>query len=747
VGSKKSRSDRSLRSLRNEKADAPAKLEPQIIVTNKQKEDEKLNTSLTIESNDKNLLVLREQRQQQPIADFICFDLEWDIETQVITAFSYVASNGASGVVLIEDHSGVEKLLLKQLLAILSRYEYCFGWYSSGVAKFNSKKKKYEGKDSDLKTLDARLKANKLESIVDLQGFPRIINPRYNGNSKLSYDQRKSLKSMIHIDAHNIYNKPMVQKQIYNRSYLGYSLNSVAKAIVSRGKFSGYSGVDFCNMSTEDKRKYSFEDSQLLYEILAHDNFRVLKQMKTISDLTGVSMEAVCNYGPSNIWKRIINEKLGKNSYTNDDNEELADYGDPEEEIESSTTWVRPKGGTVENPIKGQYKNVAVVDVSSLYPSMVILKNLSFDSVNKCRCCFDLPECQVPEEIIDRKTMTEPKYWICKKKGVFTQAMEHFTYERLRHKKAGHKLESDCLKIVINSGYGLHASKYFPYHDLNTAALITAYGRYTFKKMKEMASELGMNVIYGDTDSIFIANKDGSPTEQSKIDELITKCKEQLGVGIEHEKTFSRFLMLVKKHYVGIYNDDLKEPEIKGMEAKKSDRCEFVRKAFFQLVNDFKNDINPIPKLKEAFNKLDSKNIENPEQALLFQVKLGRNPEDYVNENDRLRIAGKQQGLAKDDVAQLYHTIESDRYIAPLDFCIDECNMIKYKESLKNVTKDILAILGYDIEKEIPSSIIKIDIKKNNRMKRAAGNKKLPIEGLFSLESTKLNKNMKEEGT
>ncbi len=77
------------------------------------------------------------------------------------------------------------------------------------------------------------------------------------------------------------------------------------------------------------------------------------------------------------------------------------------------------KGGTVLTPKKGFYHNLVVVDVTSLYPSMAVLHNISFDTVN-CECCRDNPNAKLCGEInsmfnsdTNRKDMIE--YWICKK--------------------------------------------------------------------------------------------------------------------------------------------------------------------------------------------------------------------------------------------------------------------------------------------------------------------------------------------
>ena len=139
-----------------------------------------------------------------------------------------------------------------------------------------------------------------------------------------------------------------------------------------------------------------------------------------------------------------------------------------------------------------------VVDVVSLYPSMAILYNISFDTVN-CSCCKDREDAKVPSEIIDKG------YWIYKQKeGVFPKKLKEFKAERIRQKQLGNNIKQQGLKILINGGYGLFGNKNFKYSDVRVAELITAYGRHTLSNMEKMAKSFGFEVVTGDTDSLFL---------------------------------------------------------------------------------------------------------------------------------------------------------------------------------------------------------------------------------------------------
>jgi DNA polymerase, archaea type len=667
-----------------------------------------------------------QQQDQPPLpCKFVCFDFEWRTATAtansstpasfvIIEAASFVDSNGLKKAFLIEDYNRTfgsdkkaEYALLVEIVNCLCKYHYSFGWYSKGFEFYNSRTKQIEGKNSDLVMLDKRLKAHGISSIV---GFNKLGVPYIAGNGRGDNHYKHQ-----HIDALKLYEKPMVKVGIFKNKYRSLGLDTVAKAVIGRGKYKGYSGKDFlffsdsnniCRRSSgnnnnlqtieeeEEKRKYVLEDSQLVYDILAHNNFQILKLMLAISNLTGTSFETVCNYGVSTLWTRILDavptvQKHLKFSLSNSEAEreetkvEDDDYNAGV--IVKKNSIVKFEGGKVIEPIRGEHKNVYVFDVASLYPAMVINHNISFDTVN-CACCQNAPSSQVSKDVT-----TVKNYWICtKRQGIFAERMMYFTQERLKHKKLGNDIESQGLKILINAGYGVFGYKYFKYYDPRVAELVTAFGRDTLTKMQRIAEGLGFAVLYGDTDSLFVNNV----KSVYEVDKFIAECKSNLGVDVGHERTFSKLILAGKKHYIGIPSSDdtTKEPIIKGFEGIKSDRVEYVRNVFLQMIDDYKNNVNPVPKLKQAFSNLEQRSIQNPKQALLKSIELRKDPHDYANDCVQKRL-GLELGLKRGDIVSFYL---SDNNKQKYSFDVRQCSTRQYRTMLNNAVKDVLEILGYD---------------------------------------------------
>ncbi|MFZ0514367.1 MAG: DNA polymerase domain-containing protein [Candidatus Nitrosopolaris sp.] len=258
------------------------------------------------------------------------------------------------------------------------------------------------------------------------------------------------------------------------------------RAILGRGKYNGYSGKDFDNLPTrEDKRNYVLEDSLLVYEILQHNNFEILRLMSEISSLTGVNIEHVCNGGVSTLWTRILDDVVLKEinktrelnaekkqdrnlllqRYYNRDyyqshaspvedeevsciledeiseDEELLDEKTESEhkQLKQKNKVIKFEGGKVIEPTRGKHRNVIVLDVASLYPTVIINYNISFDTIF-CHSCKDDPLARVAKEVIDARD-----YWICRKQhGVFTERMKYFTQELLRQRDLGNDI-AECL--------------------------------------------------------------------------------------------------------------------------------------------------------------------------------------------------------------------------------------------------------------------------------------------------------------
>jgi DNA polymerase elongation subunit (family B) len=315
------------------------------------------------------------------------------------------------------------------------------------------------------------------------------------------------------------------------------------------------------------------------------------------------------------------------------------------------------EGAEVLAPKQGLYHNVVVVDAISLYPSVVINYNISFDTVN-CTCCKDDPTAKIT---LDSEFLKDCKFikqdnscWICgQREGAFPKKLKIFKAERLKQKKLNNNSKQLALKILINGAYGCFGFPGYAYYDPRVAELITAYGRQTLSKMQATARDLGFEIIYGDTDSLFLHN---APKES--LPEFMDSCNRDLDIELEIKSTYFNFVLSSgKKHYLGYGVDDKGKQvlDIVGFEGNKNDRPEYVNNAFKRLVNDvIKYGTDPIPNLRLAISDLEKEPLKiNPDLLKISKV-LGGNPEDYKSQSCQAARIGKALGARKGDLIEYF---------------------------------------------------------------------------------------------
>ncbi len=368
-----------------------------------------------------------------------------------------------------------------------------------------------------------------------------------------------------HIDLYQIYNKPLVKTMIYQNKYRDLKLDTVSNAILDEGKFEQLDGLQIQNLPMEKQIEYVAQDANLVMKLSKHNNYEILDLMNAISIITNVPFDRVCHTGISTWWNKIIANKLLN-----------GECKLPSFRNELKNKKQKYIGGEVIPPIIGDYKDqkIYVLDVKSLYPTIMINNNISFETVN-CDCCMDKPEARVSSEIMDIINKDLPLgqkrqniYWICKNQnyvGIIPRLLSHYRTERFRQQELGNNSMQLALKNLINGIYGLFGSEFFDFSDYRVAELTTAFGRQTLKYMQHIAEKVyGFKVIYGDTDSIFVTDV----KKENDINKFLAECSIVLeDIEIELANVYNRILIIKKKHYLGVTKEG--EIIVKGMEGAK----------------------------------------------------------------------------------------------------------------------------------------------------------------------------------
>ncbi len=245
-------------------------------------------------------------------------------------------------------------------------------------------------------------------------------------------------------------------------------------------------------------------------------------------------------------------------------------------------------GGYVIEPQKQLHSGVVVLDFKSMYPSIIRTFNI---------CPTTLMREVVPgvEPIVS--PVGARFYPKTVREGIIPSILGTLTSKRASVKKLLKKCEDPvqrrnldaqqwAFKILSNAFYGYMGYSRARLYDLSVANSITSYGRDIIQKtVKKITDTFGYQVVYGDTDSVFVK----VPGEQledmyQRGTEIAAAVNKDLPghMEMEFEKIFKRFLPLTKKRYAawkferkddGSWKESI---ETKGIETVRRDWCPLV---------------------------------------------------------------------------------------------------------------------------------------------------------------------------
>lgn len=622
-----------------------------------------------------------EKTLTETFGEYLAFDFEFDpTDNNRIDAVSFVDSTGNCEVKFrVRDFGGNEAALLDYINTKLLSYRWTMGWNTQGNTSDES-----NPKITDLAILNQRCKVN---------GVPSIVQLRYKGVPYIRHSE------LGHIDLLNVYCKIMVKDGIYH-SYRTNKLDDVSKALLGYGKYKDYSGEVFNSLPIDEAEKYSLMDSQLVMNLSRYKNFEALDAMFAVSSIIRMGFEQVCRTNLTTWWSAVFDKTV-------------PEHMRPDKERFSGTY----RGADVLQPKKGIYYDIVVIDGKSLYPSVAINYNLSFDTTSSCARCKDDPHTTVsnmfPYEFVkDFKFVVPDKDWICNpkhKQGFFPRHLEEFKAERLRQKDLGNKAKQHALKILINGGYGAFGSKDFDYYEPRVAELITAAGRYILSQMQDVAKkEYGFDIIYGDTDSLFLHK-----TTDAALKEFQQRFNAKYDIELEIKNKYDKLLLSAgKKHYIGYEKGEI---DIVGYEGDKSDRCLLQQQVFSQLLDDIiKNEVDPLPNLRKVFKDLDANKVNS--DLLKLEQRVNKPLNEY-DDGSRIYKIAMEYGVKQGELAWFFNA-DADKVHKSYTRNPTEIDTVHYKGLLFNVVAEILDIAGHDLCKLAQEFGVKLN--KDKRYKKPA---------------------------
>ncbi|RWS20174.1 DNA polymerase-like protein, partial [Leptotrombidium deliense] len=210
---------------------------------------------------------------------------------------------------------------------------------------------------------------------------------------------------------------------------------------------------------------------------------------------------------------------------------------------------VTVKGGYIKDPLVGNHKNVTVLDMDAMYPSIIIAFNLG--------PLTTFSECPENEKEYHKIRLNANTYAYSKKypQGPLAETQSLLLNHRFTTKDLS---EKKILKKISNSAYGFAARDETLFGGKLVAAAITQYARHIMKCLENEASRMGYTVLYIDTDSLFLS---GKPISSDLPETLIARTFPndlQPYFRLKVENKFNVYTQLKRKQYTGQYQNDLK---------------------------------------------------------------------------------------------------------------------------------------------------------------------------------------------
>jgi DNA polymerase-2 len=473
-----------------------------------------------------------------------------------------------------------------------------------------------------------------------------------------------------------------------------YGLDAVARSVLGEGKTLAGRGraEEILRLFEEDRERlvlYNRTDARLALEVL--ERLRLVELAVERSRLTGLPIDRVASSIAA--FDFLYLTALGARRIVA-----------PSVRVESEIALPQA-GGHVLEPVPGLYANVAVLDFKSLYPSLI--RTFEIDPLNLVR-----PEAgQADADPIEAPNGAA----FARRKSILGGILDELVPRREEARRAGDGVKSHAIKILMNSFYGVLGTPACRFHDPRLANAITSFGRELLLWCQARIETEGLRVLYGDTDSLFVATgaadaaaarAKGEALADLLNRELARHVAERWRVTSRLELVFDQLYLRLclpavrhgtagaRKRYAGLVDTRGGARVVfTGMEAVRGDWTELAKEVQRELYARLFGELPVLEYLRSVIAELRSGNLDD---RLVYRKALRKPPDAYTATTPpHVAAARKIPGKTRGRVAYVVTTDgpepASDRR-HPFDY-------EHYVErQLRAVAEPVLTLLGQDFD-------------------------------------------------
>jgi DNA polymerase, archaea type len=294
-------------------------------------------------------------------------------------------------------------------------------------------------------------------------------------------------------------------------------------------------------------------------------------------------------------------------------------------------------GGLVLSPKPGLHENIAVLDFKSMYPNIMITYNLSPDTYIAPNEPIPTSGVYTAPEVGHKFRKVPPGFYkealtyLINIRGTIRQKMKTMDPKTVQY----HVLDArqKAVKIITNAAYGYAGWIGAKWYIKPVAEAASAWGRHIILTASQMAEKAGIQVVYGDTDSLFLYY------DKAKIPKLEEEIKRELKLEVEIGEVYSRlFFTEAKKRYAGLRQDG--SLDIVGLEVIRGDWAEVAKEMQEQILEIILKEQSPKKAVDFVRSVIaDLKNRKVQLNELIIWKTLTKSPEDYANKAPHVEAA------------------------------------------------------------------------------------------------------------
>ncbi len=471
-------------------------------------------------------------------------------------------------------------------------------------------------------------------------------------------------------------------------NYESFSLENVANIVLGKGKLIedvDNRGQNITELFVHDKvslAKYNLEDCILVWEIFAKE--KLLEFALSRAQMTGLALDRFGGSVAAFDFRYLPR---------------LHRIGLVAPALQEDPEGVGSPGGYVLDSKPGIYTNVLVLDFKSLYPS--IIRTFSIDPAALARTESIFVRTAEETDFVDIDAVV-PGFngaQFDRSSAILPELIDELWQQRDKAKREKNATMSQAIKILMNSFYGVLGTPGCRFFDPRLPSSITLRGHSILTTTKALIEEKGHEVIYGDTDSLFVrvlsteVESDvvlqrenlfaiGEALAQSLnawwANHLAEHYKVSSALELEFETCFGIFVMPTirgaetgsKKRYAGRKFDrrDPNKDELifKGLEAVRTD--------WTQLAREFQRELYRRIFYEESYEDYIRETVRGVylgerDEELIYRKRLRRNIHEYQKnipphvqaariEEDLRKKEGKPKNLGKGSWVEYVLTVQ-----------------------------------------------------------------------------------------